>query len=371
MPITEALYAEYYAKHYKGTHRFLLAKGVSQELAEDTCQAAWVRAWEKREQWQGTSSFHVWVNTIAWNYYLGEVRKRPVEQFPEHFDSPVAPVDRHAEMDAERALAICSPNDRQLLAARYLQELSFDDAAALFALKPNTFKTRIFRIAKLLRAKLTALPRKHKRRSPQWRKRGVRHVVECEWCGITFEYRSTLLPNGKPRYPRRCCSRSCIPAMAHEGRRKMPMSEKRLRDLYEVKKLNTTQIAKMFGCATHKTVCRALQKFNITMRPRHHIADGKCKECGAPVVRRPNGTVLMRLCRKHQTAYQTEWARKRRELKNLGLECRPLGRKRKPLPCPRCGVECIGTREALAHCPSEVRQERARRGWITRKQRAT
>ena len=366
--MTEELFAQNYEKHYNGTLRFLSAKGASKELAEDTCQAAWARAWEKREQFQGTSSFHSWVNTIAWNHYLSYLRKRPIEQFPEHFDAPVDPVDQHTKMDAERALRLCTVDERRLLATRYLQDMTYEEVAKVLSLNQNTLKTRVARLAHKLRVKLTPLPRKCKRRAPQWRRHGVKHATECDWCGVTFEYRSTLLPNGQPRYLRRVCSRACIAAMAHEGRRKLPMNGKRLRELYEVKKLSTTQIAKMFGCATHKSVCRALAKHGIQLRDKGRSSDGKCTKCGEPVIRKKNGAPLASLCREHQREYQRDWARQVRA-KDPEVGFRPLGRKRKPIACPRCGTDCMGTREALAHCSSVIRQERARRGWITRKQR--
>lgn len=208
---------------------------------------------------------------------------------------------------------------------------------------------------------------KRKRRSPQWRMVGVVHRAECEWCGSTFEYRSTLLLDGRPRYPRRCCSRTCIPSMAHEGRRKLPMSEKRLRDLYEIKKLSTTQIANLFGCATHKTVCRALAKHGIQLRAQGRTSDGKCKECGEPAIRKKNGAAMSRLCRKHQREYQADWARRVRA-KDPEVGFRPLGRKHKPTPCVKCGIECQGARAAQNHCEKNaIRQDRSIRGWETRR----
>jgi len=213
-----------------------------------------------------------------------------------------------------------------------------------------------------------------KRAKPQPRKVGPVHNATCEWCGDSFQYHSVLLPNGNPRYPRRFCKRSCISASIHEfdgpAKRKLPMNPETLRKLYVDQKLTTTQIAKKFGCATHKTVCRALVKHGIPLRRAGRISDGKCKVCGGPALRKKNGAASARLCRKHQTEYQTNWAR-RRAAGDPDVGHRPLGRKPKLTACKKCGFECDGARAAEAHCPKDpTRQAWVKRGWESRRLKA-
>lgn len=57
------------------TIRFLVSKGCSLETAEDFSQQAWLKAWEKREQFRGDSNVVTWVGTIALNILRSEWRK--------------------------------------------------------------------------------------------------------------------------------------------------------------------------------------------------------------------------------------------------------------------------------------------------------
>lgn len=165
-PITEASFTEHYTKHYHGTLRFLLAKGVSRELAHDACQAAWTRAWEKREQFSGGSSVYTWVRVIAWRIFLSEKRRVPVEQLPKHFDAPIHSVAPHAAIDAQRVLKLCTVSERRILSTRYLRGLSNDEAAEALAVKPCNLKSHIFRITQRLRREVWVTPQTNRATIP-------------------------------------------------------------------------------------------------------------------------------------------------------------------------------------------------------------
>lgn len=365
--MNEETFTQNYSQYRVATFRFLINKGVSRELAEDVAQTAWAKAWEKREQWNQTAKFHSWVNAIAWNMLLGLKRKREEQQLPENFNPVATPVSFDDRIDAETVLSKCSPTEQELLTEVYTNGSSLVEIADATKVTKGCIRLRVMRLRNKLKVAITKCRVKKRRRSPRPRTKGNWHTAECEWCGGDFAYRSTLLPNSKPRYPRRFCKRSCVASYAHRDRRKMPMNPGRLRELYVVRRMTTTQIAKLFGCSTHKTVCRALEKFGIPRRPCYAVSSGKCRLCGDPVVRKKDGTVAMRLCRKHQTEYQTNWARLVRS-KDPEVGFRRLGRKLKERPCPRCGENVLGARAAMNHCPkSSVRQDQSRRGWETRR----
>jgi len=54
------------------TWKLFLRKGIPN--AQDWAQAAWTRAWEKRDQWRGDSTFRSWVITIGVNLYRMSLR---------------------------------------------------------------------------------------------------------------------------------------------------------------------------------------------------------------------------------------------------------------------------------------------------------
>lgn len=149
--MTQETFSELYIVGKIKTYGFLRRKGLIQEVAEEHAQAAWVKAWEKREQFSGISTFQSWVNTIAWHIVLDSRRCKSAEQFPELFDivAPRLPINEH--IDAHKLLGLCTTYEQKLFSVRYFDDLTFDETAIVLAINPSTLRNKIYKAMKRIR----------------------------------------------------------------------------------------------------------------------------------------------------------------------------------------------------------------------------
>jgi RNA polymerase sigma-70 factor (ECF subfamily) len=140
--------------------------------AEDAVQEAYVRAFSRLREFEGRSALSTWLTRIVVNEALGRLRKRrPVADFADvaHADNgQLVPFPLAApQLDPERAMAQTQLNNvlekaidalpdvyRVVLVARVIEEMSVEETAGLFGLKPETVKTRLHRARALLRREL-------------------------------------------------------------------------------------------------------------------------------------------------------------------------------------------------------------------------
>jgi RNA polymerase sigma-70 factor (ECF subfamily) len=140
--------------------------------AEDTVQEAYVRAFSRLHEFEGRSALSTWLTRIVVNEALGRLRKRrPAADFAdvERADNgQLVPFPLAApQLDPERAMAQTQLNNvlekaidalpdvyRVVLVARVIEEMSVEETAELFGLKPETVKTRLHRARALLRREL-------------------------------------------------------------------------------------------------------------------------------------------------------------------------------------------------------------------------
>ena len=145
--------------------------------AEDAVQEAYVRAFTHLNDFEEKSKFSTWLTRIVVNEALGRLRKRwPTADLFADIDTIAAPDDESrvvpfplaaSQPDPERAMAqteihallekaIDSLPDafRVVLVARVIEEMSVEETAELYGLKPETVKTRLHRARALLREDL-------------------------------------------------------------------------------------------------------------------------------------------------------------------------------------------------------------------------
>jgi RNA polymerase sigma-70 factor (ECF subfamily) len=157
--ITDEYFSNAYKKGFHLTVRFLLSRGVSQEAALDTAQAAWTRGWERREQLRHPSLVLTWTNTIALNIYRTMLRR-------ERQTEPLTEVEastslNFAAMDVERILKECKPNDRIVLEAHYLDGYKATEIAQLRGCSETAVRIRLLRARRKLQCNLiSAKPRR-------------------------------------------------------------------------------------------------------------------------------------------------------------------------------------------------------------------
>jgi RNA polymerase sigma-70 factor (ECF subfamily) len=151
---------------------FRLARGIlrNDAEAEDVVQEAWVRAFTALDGFRGDAAFSTWLTRIALNEALGRRRRqRPTVDWEDYGDVASAaevirfPVSAMVS-DPERSMARSEIRDvlersidelpdafRAVFVARIVEGLSVEETAELFALKPETVKTRLHRARTLLR----------------------------------------------------------------------------------------------------------------------------------------------------------------------------------------------------------------------------
>ena len=142
--------------------------------AEDAVQEAYVRGFSRLSEFEGRSSLSTWLTRIVVNESLGRLRKRrPTADFAdvEHGaadNGQLVPFPLAApQLDPERAMAQTQLNNvlekaidalpdvyRIVLVARVIEEMSVEETAEMFDLKPETVKTRLHRARALLRREL-------------------------------------------------------------------------------------------------------------------------------------------------------------------------------------------------------------------------
>jgi RNA polymerase sigma-70 factor, ECF subfamily len=140
--------------------------------AEDAVQEAYVRAFRRLEDFEGRSRLATWLTRIVVNEALMRLRRRRPE-IAEMADldtaaigqaANIVPFPINAQPDPERAMAQSEINAmlekaidelpdvyRIVLVARVIEEMSIEETAELYGLKPETVKTRLHRARTLLR----------------------------------------------------------------------------------------------------------------------------------------------------------------------------------------------------------------------------
>jgi RNA polymerase sigma-70 factor (ECF subfamily) len=143
--------------------------------AEDVVQEAWVRALEGLDQFRGESAFATWLTRILINEAYGRVRRRKpnvdftaeaepairahILKFPAASSRPdpeATMADTQMRHILERAIDALPEPFRVVFVARVVEEMSVEETAALFDLKPETVKTRLHRARAKLREALEA-----------------------------------------------------------------------------------------------------------------------------------------------------------------------------------------------------------------------
>lgn len=139
------------------------------EDARDLTQAAFFRAYQKLDRFQGDSSFYTWVYRIAVNLALSERRRRRVAgrvfaaagpEAPEPAadpdrSDPALPVER-AEREAliQRALDALQPDHRAVVVLKDFDGLHYEQIAQKLEIPVGTVRSRLHRAREILRERL-------------------------------------------------------------------------------------------------------------------------------------------------------------------------------------------------------------------------
>lgn len=143
----EAEFDDFYRSTAQGVVHLVYASTGDLELARDSTQEAFARAWQRWDEVRDTTEPGAWVRTVARRIAISAWRKNTnrIKAMERHGEppSPTGPTeDRVAVIAALRTLG---PEVRETLAMHYLADLSVDEISRQTGAPPGTIKARLHR----------------------------------------------------------------------------------------------------------------------------------------------------------------------------------------------------------------------------------
>ena len=139
----------------------LAARMCGPDSAEDVTQEAFLAAWRALPEFRGDCRFSTWLYRLVSNAAIDCLRREKKHrdtgdvddlELPDGGPSPQEQAERSDTRDAvRRALDRLSPEHRQVLLLRFMQELDYGEIARALNVSEGTVKSRINRGRKRLR----------------------------------------------------------------------------------------------------------------------------------------------------------------------------------------------------------------------------
>jgi RNA polymerase sigma-70 factor (ECF subfamily) len=155
----ERAFAQLVAQHHEELLHVCLTVVRDTDLAEDAAQATWVTAWRKLATLREPDRIRPWLLSIGVNEarkLARAGRRRTVRELAVRVPTgaPGPNPDPAGDIDLTNALARLSPDDRSLLALRYVAGLNSTELAAALRLTPSGTRARLQRLLDRLRKEL-------------------------------------------------------------------------------------------------------------------------------------------------------------------------------------------------------------------------
>ena len=155
----EVAFARIVAAHRAEMVRVAFVVCGDWDMAQDAAQAALWIAWRKLPSLHEPRRLRPWLLAVVANEARAIVRKqrrRPVVELTIASGDPVDddPADEIGQVDLSNALRRLAPEDRELVALRYLAELDSAEIGALTGKSASGVRTRLSRVLDRLRKEL-------------------------------------------------------------------------------------------------------------------------------------------------------------------------------------------------------------------------
>mgnify|MGYP000123316038 FL=1 len=160
----QAAFGELVMKYQKRVYALTVRMCPTPELAEEAAQEAFLSAWQGLPFFRGDSAFSTWLYRLASNACVDLLRKEGRHQGPSLDDEAVsaevpdtrptpeaAAEQKELRAQIEAGLRTLSPEHREVLILREIQQLSYDEIADALSLDLGTVKSRISRGRRQLR----------------------------------------------------------------------------------------------------------------------------------------------------------------------------------------------------------------------------
>jgi RNA polymerase sigma-70 factor (ECF subfamily) len=154
-------FLDLYRSHAARTFTLALRMAGNEEEAADWTQEIFLRVHRHLGRFRGDSTLKTWLYRVALNHCRTRLSQRPPPSTPIEEASELADQGRNPEEVAvadesrgrvEQALAGLDPVFREAVVLRDLEELSYDEIAALLGVPIGTVRSRIARGRSQLRA---------------------------------------------------------------------------------------------------------------------------------------------------------------------------------------------------------------------------
>lgn len=132
------------------------------QAAEDVVQQVWMAAFLELRRLDHPEALRVWLYRVARNKAVQMIRHEPPAAVS--IDSQEVLADPEPEFSAHDAsrihlgLAKLSPEHREVLVLRFLEQLSYDQIAHVVGCDPGTIKSRLHYAKRMLRRVLEQMP---------------------------------------------------------------------------------------------------------------------------------------------------------------------------------------------------------------------
>ena len=122
--------------------------------ADDLFQEVLISLWHGLDSFRGDSSLRSWVYRVSMNTCISYKRKKKLSSVPLEFSkdsmAPDSPESKQARMLHER-IARLEPFDRAIVLL-WLEDMSYDEIAAIVGLSPKNVGVRLVRIKEKLKS---------------------------------------------------------------------------------------------------------------------------------------------------------------------------------------------------------------------------
>ena len=148
------------SEHHEDMRRVCLAIFGDHSIAEDAAQAAWAVAWQKLHKVRGPAQLRPWLVSVAVNEAKQLTRKRrrraqvEVAAHDSRESGESDPATAVSKLDLRVAMANLKPDERALLAMRYVAGFDSNELSAATGISPSGTRSRIERLLKRLREEL-------------------------------------------------------------------------------------------------------------------------------------------------------------------------------------------------------------------------
>ncbi len=152
-----------FERHHRGLFRYFVSLNRNRELSEDLVQDVFFRILRYRASYDAAKPFGAWMYQIARRASLDRLRDRRgevvgIEEFTERHGDPVSgspgPEERASKAQylglLQRAMDLLPRDKREILILSRLQELKYEEIAAVLDCEIGTVKVRVYRAMRAL-----------------------------------------------------------------------------------------------------------------------------------------------------------------------------------------------------------------------------